>query len=371
MRIALVHDWLTNMGGSEKVLELIHHLYPDAPIYTLLYDKKRMAASFSELDIRTSYLQQIPLARSKHQWLLPFMPAAIESLDLREYDLVISSSTSCAKGVLTRADCCHICYCNTPMRYAWDFYQDYLKSKPYWLRIFIAHQLHNIRQWDRIASDRVDYFLTNSCNVKNRIRKHYGREAQIIYPPVDTAFFTPGIRQPGEYFLCAGRLVAYKRIELAVRVCSAMNVPLVVAGSGGEYKKLKAIAGPSVKFKGQVDQEELLSLYRGCRALIFPGEEDFGLTPLEAQACGRPVIAYGQGGALETLRDEETGLFFDYQTETSLAEALQKFSNMEERFDPEIICHHARKFNIPRFKAEFLATVGTLYGDYQKRLKEY
>jgi len=369
MRVALVHDWLTNMGGSEKVLELIHQLFPGAPIYTLLYDQSRMAASFQSMDIRTSYLQNLPLARRKHQWLLGFMPAAVESLDLRDYDLVISSSTSCAKGVLTRADCCHICFCNTPMRYAWDFYQDYLQSKPRFMRGFIARQLRNIRQWDRLSADRVDYFIANSLNVRNRIRKHYRRDAGVVYPPVDTGHFVPGLNQSGEYFLCAGRLVAYKRVDLAVRACSALQVPLIVAGDGKEYKQLRALAGPSVEFRGRVSDQELLKLYQNCRALVFPGEEDFGITPLEAQACGRPVIAYGRGGALETVLEGQTGLFFARQEDSSLRAALERFAEIESGFDRNHIRQHAEAFSTDRFKEDFMAWVDEHYRDFQAQLK--
>jgi glycosyltransferase involved in cell wall biosynthesis len=369
MRVAIVHDWLTNMGGAEKVVELMHHLFPDAPIYTLIFDPNNMPDSFLNMDIRTSYLQRFPLAKSKYQWMLPLMPRAIECLDLREYDLVISSSTSCAKGVLTRADCCHICYCNTPMRYAWDFYHDYLAGKPWIIRKFISRQLHWIRQWDRLSADRVDYFIANSVNVKNRIYKHYRREAEVIYPPVDTDFFVPGYGETGDYFLCAGRLVRYKRVDLAVQVCSEMHLPLVVAGEGEELKRLKSKAGPTLKFMSRVSDMELLKLYQNCRAFIFPGEEDFGITPLEAQACGRPVIAYGKGGALETVVGEQTGIFFMEQTIDSLRLALETFIERESTFDPMLIRQQAIKFSRQRFLEEFKATVNRCYEDFQARIK--
>lgn len=369
MRVAIVHDWLTNMGGAEKVVELMHHLFPDAPVYTLIYDPSNMPDSFRNMDVRTSCLQRFPLAKSKYQWMLPLMPKAIECLDLREYDLVISSSTSCAKGVLTRADCCHICYCNTPMRYAWDFYHDYLAGKPWIIRKFISRQLHWIRQWDRLSADRVDYFIANSVNVKNRIYKHYRREAEVIYPPVDTDFFVPGDGETGDYFLCAGRLVRYKRVDLAVQVCSEIHLPLVVAGEGEELKRLKSKAGPTLKFMSRVSDMELLKLYQNCRAFIFPGEEDFGITPLEAQACGRPVIAYGKGGALETVVGEQTGIFFMEQTIDSLRLALETFIERESTFDPMLIRQQAIKFSRQRFLEEFKATVNRCYEDFQARIK--
>ena len=368
MRVAIVHDWLTNMGGAEKVVELMHHLFPDAPIYTLIFDPNNMPDSFLNMDIRTSYLQRFPLAKRKYQWMLPLMPGAIESLDLRYYDLVISSSTSCAKGVLTRADCCHICYCNTPMRYAWDFYQDYLAGRPWVMRKLISRQMHWIRQWDRLSADRVDHFIANSRNVKNRIYKHYRREAEVIYPPVDTDYFAPRDAGSGNYFLCAGRLVGYKRIDLAVQVCSDMHLPLVVAGDGGELKRLRAMAGPTVDFRGRVSDAELLKLYQNCRAFIFPGEEDFGITPLEAQACGRPVIAYGKGGALETVAVEQTGVFFEDQTVDALRLALATFIECESTFDTELIRQQALKFSRQRFLEEFRTTINRCYDDFQARI---
>jgi Glycosyltransferase len=357
------------MGGSEKVVELIHRLFPGAPVYTMLYDPDNMPDSFRKMDIRTSYLQRIPIIRKKHQWLLGLMPAAVEAFDLREYDLVISSSSSCVKGVLTRADSCHICYCHTPMRYAWDFFQDYLERQPWLLRSYISRKLHRIRQWDRLSADRVDFFIANSSNVKNRILKHYRRDAEVIYPPVNTEYFIPANKEQGDYFLCAGRLVAYKRVDLAVKVCSAMNLPLVVAGDGGEYKRLRAIAGPTVEFRGRVSDDELLRLFQGCRAFIFPGEEDFGITPLEVQACGRPVIAFGRGGALETIIEGRTGLFFDRQEEESLSLALKQFIDSESDFDMKIIRQHAERFNTDRFMQELKSLVEACYNEFKARLQ--
>jgi glycosyltransferase involved in cell wall biosynthesis len=365
VKVAIVHDWLTNMGGAEKVVELMHRLFPDAPVYTLLYDKNKMAPSFADMDIRTSYLQKLPFAKKKHQLLLQFMPVAIESLDLRDFDLVISSSTSCSKGVLTRSDTCHICYCNTPMRYAWDFYQEYLQGKPRLLYWYISRQLHRIRLWDRLSADRVDFFIANSRNVAARIRKHYRREADVLYPPVDTQYFHPGNTVPGKYFLCAGRLVKYKRVDLAVRVCSRMGLPLLVAGDGSEYKRLRVIAGPSVKFMGRVSDSELKELYQQCRAFIFPGEEDFGIMPLEAQACGRPVIAYGRGGTLETVRDGYTGLLFQRQDEKSLQDTLECFLSQEESFNSQVIRKHAEAFSIERFLDEFYLLVNDRFNEFK------
>lgn len=364
MRIAIVHDWLTNMGGAEKIVEILHNLFPDAPIYTLVYDRKRMPDSFAKMNIRTSYLQDWPLVRKRHQWLLQFMPSAIEALDLREFDLVISSSTSCAKGVLTRADCCHICYCNTPMRYAWDFYQDYLEGKNWLMRKYIIKQMNRIRIWDRITADRVDYFIANSHNVSRRIRKHYRRKSEVIYPPVDTNFFVPGNGNPEDYFLCAGRLVAYKQVELAVTVCSQRGLKLIVSGEGPEYQRLRAKAGPTIEFVGRTSDEELRLLYQNCRAFIFPGEEDFGITPLEAQACGRPVIAFARGGALETIQPSVTGIFFTEQKQNSLNQAIDDFIKIETNFNSSHIRAHAEGFSVDRFMNELSNATNRLYHEF-------
>lgn len=368
MKVAIIHDWLTNMGGAEKVVAVIHNLFPDAPIYTSIYKPDALPDKFREIDVRTSYLQRFPWSGIKYQWLLQFMPQAFESFDLREYELVISSSTSCAKGVLTRADCCHICYCNTPMRYAWDFYHEYLEEKPWWLRAYIARRLHDIRIWDRISADRVDYFIANSQNVARRIRKHYRRQADVIYPPVDTDYFVPGdSSEPGEYFLCAGRLVGYKRVDLAVQAFNRLGIKLVVAGDGPEYKTLRDIAGRSIEFVGRVSDDELRELYQHCRAFLFPGEEDFGLTPLEAQACGKPVIALARGGALETVIDMRTGLFFKEQSVESLIYAVKRFEDMAEKFDTSEIRKHAESFGIERFEKQFYNFVNEKYVEFQKQ----
>ncbi len=363
MKVALVHDWLTNFGGAERLIEIFHRIFPEAPIYTLLYDQTRLPESFKAMDIRTSFLQKMHFSRKKHQWLLQFMPIAIEQFDLSEYDLVLSSSTACAKGVITRAGTCHISYCNTPMRYAWDFYHEYTEKKGFLLRFYIAWQMNRIRQWDRLSADRVDYFIANSQNVARRIQKHYRRDSHVIYPPVDTKFYHPAgeALNVGNYFLCAGRLVGYKRIDLAVQVFSQLKLPLWVAGDGAEYKSLKKLAGSTIKFLGKVPDDELRTLYRQCRAFVFPGEEDFGIMPLEAQACGRPVIAFGKGGALETVVEGKTGTFFKEQSTDSLVQAVERFLQSETNFSPEIITAHTKKFAVEEFEDQILEFVTQKY----------
>lgn len=363
MKIALVHDWLTNFGGAERVLESFHRVFPEAPIYTVFYDRGRMPENFKYLDVRTSFLQKIPFARKKHQWFLQFMPLAVEQFNLSEYDLVLSSSSACAKGIVTRSDTCHICYCHTPMRYAWDFYHEYTRKKGLFMRAYIAWQINRIRQWDRTGADRVDYFLANSRYVARRIKKHYRRDSQVIYPPVDTDFYHPHGNKRS-FFLCGGRLVGYKRIDLAVQAFSQLKLPLWVAGDGEEYKNLKRIADSCVKFLGKVKDSELRSLYQQCRAFVFPGEEDFGIMPVEAQACGRPVIAFGRGGALETVVEGQTGIFFQEQSVDSLVEAIKRFITVEADFSPKVIAANAKRFGKERFEMEIKDFVTTKYKEF-------
>ncbi len=348
MKAAIVHDWLTNYGGAERVLQAIADQFPDAPIYTVVYDKEKMGGHFKNHEIRTTYIQKIPFGVKKYNLYLPLLPGAVERLDLTEYDLVISSSTCCAKGVLTRADAIHICYCATPMRYAWDFYFKYKNSSGGLKKLLIPLFMKGIRQWDVISSNRVDHFIANSKNVAKRIKKHYRRESQVIYPFADTEFFTPeGSEDKGYYFIVT-RLVEYKRIDLAVKAFNKLGLPLIIAGEGRELANLKKIAKDNIKFTGRISNEEIREYYRGCKAFIFPGEEDFGITPVEAQSTGKPVIAFGKGGALETVIDGVTGVFFPQQTAESLSEAVERFQKLT--FDPDVIRKNAENFS----KAEFI-----------------
>lgn len=349
MKVAIVHDWLTNYGGAERVLQAICSLFPDAPIYTVVYDKKKMEKYFKGKTIYTSYIQKIPFGIKKYTTYLPLLPGAVERWDLTEYDLIISSSTCCAKGVLTRADAVHICYCATPMRYAWDFYFKYMENSGKIKKMLIHLFMKNIRIWDVISANRVDKFVANSKNVANRIRKHYRRDSHVIYPFADTEFYTPG-GEDKDYFLVVSRLVEYKRVDIAVKAFSELNLPLVVVGEGRELENLKKIAGSSIKFAGWCTNEEIRDYYRGCRAFIFPGEEDFGITPVEAQCCGRPVIAYGKGGALETVKNNETGIFFDEQSTDSLKAAVKQFETMT--FDKTVIRENAMNFSKEKFLAD-------------------
>lgn len=349
MKVAIVHDWLTIYGGSESIVRIMHEFYPDAPIYTTVYNRKNMPKDFEQMDIRPSFIQKLPFAKKKYTSYLMMMPYAFEQFDLSDYDLVISSNTSCSKGVITGANTLHICYCNTPMRYGWDFYHEYIKPKNAIARFFIAWIMKGIRQWDRLSADRVDVFIANSENVAKRIKKHYRRQAKVIYPPVRTDLFQKSDNNEG-YYLAVSRLVPYKRIDLAVEAFTKLNLPLKVIGDGSEYKEIAAKAGANVEMLGRVDDDAALRYMQGCKAFIFPGEEDFGITPLEAQACGKPVIAYGRGGALETIEAEKTGVFFYDQTVEALSAAVEKFDQM--KFDSDYIRRHAERFSEQRFRQE-------------------
>ncbi|HEY6293723.1 MAG TPA: glycosyltransferase [Terriglobia bacterium] len=373
LRVAIVHYWLVSRRGGEHVVEALGEMFPQADIFTLVYDPKQTSENIRRHRIHTSFLQSIPFARRAYRSLLPLMPMALEQFDLRGYDLVISNESGPAKGVLTDPETCHICYCHSPMRYAWNMYQDYRHGAGRLQRLFIPPLMSRIRQWDQLTADRVDYFVASSRNGERRIRKFYRRDAQVIYPPVDLSSFS--ISQPEDFYLVVSQLVAYKRIDLAVAACSKLNRRLVVIGSGAELGRLRRMAGPSVTFLGSQPEDVVRDHYRRCRAFLFPGEEDIGLTPIEAQASGRPVIAYAKGGALETVigyRPESTigpesctGLFFSVQTVDGMIEALRRFEAVEERFVPTLARSHAERFDISRFKAEMSAFVADKMSEFQ------
>ncbi len=364
MKVAIIHDWLTIYGGAESIIRILHDMFPDAPIYTTVYSKENMPADFRKMDIRTSFIQKLPFAKKKYTTYLPFMPRAFESFDLSEYDLVISSNTSCSKGVLTGANTLHICYCNTPMRYGWDFYHEYRNTKGAVGRLIVSGLMHKIRMWDRLSADRVDTFIANSYNVARRIKKHYRRESTVIYPPVRTSMFQMSKKDEG-FYLVVSRLVPYKRIDLVAEAFTRMELPLVIIGDGSEYKDIAEKAGSTVQMLGRVNDGIVLDYMSKCKAFLFPGEEDFGITPIEAEACGKPVIAYGKGGALETVVEDETGVFFYEQTVESVISTIRRFETME--FEPEKIRKHAEKFSEERFREELRDYI---YGEYEKFLEE-
>jgi glycosyltransferase involved in cell wall biosynthesis len=352
MKTAIVHDWLTVLGGADLVVRIIHDIFPSAPIFTFVYNPDNMPDSFREIDIRTSFVQKLPFAKTRYRSYLPLFPVAVEQFDLSEFDLVISSSHCCAHGALSHAEALHLCYCYTPMRYAWDLYHSYAQSLGKLSRIAAAPLLSFIRHWDFAAAQRVDKFVAISRAVRTRIRKRYRREADIIHPPVDTDSFRPVHPDDvDDYFFIMSRHVPYKKVDLAIRAFNTLKLPLVVAGDGPQTGYLKSIAGPTVKMLGRVPDSEARRLMARCKAFIFPQEEDFGLTPVEAQAAGRPVIAYGKAGALDTVIDGVTGTFFHEQTPEALADTVASFR--AEDFDPRTARRNAESFSIPEFKKAF------------------
>lgn len=357
MRVALVHDYLNQMGGGEKVLLALAQMFPNAPIYTSIYEPTQVDPAFQSLDIRTSFMQRLPLVKRYHQPFLPLYPFAMESFDLRDYDLVVSDSSAFAKGIVTRPETLHICYCHTPMRWAWNF-EDYIDRERIGRlgRIALAPFIHWLRLWDYTSAARVDAFIANSPVVAARIAKYYRRDSVFIPPPVEVTRFNVSRRREN-YFLIISRLVPYKRIDLAIRACVKLGLPLRIVGVGRDERSLRALAGPTVQFLGRLTEEQKQEQLAGCRAFIFPGEEDFGIAPVEAQACGKPVIAYAAGGALSTIIEGKTGMFFREQTVEALASVLSNFH--DEWFDPLIIRRHAEQFDTARFTERMTSLIAT------------
>jgi glycosyltransferase involved in cell wall biosynthesis len=352
MKTALVHDDLVQAGGAERVVATLHEMFPDAPLYTSIYDPRETFGYFENVDIRTSFLQNWPIAtRRFYKLALPYYPTAFEQFDLSAYDLVLSNTTRFAKGVITPSETCHICYCHTPPRFAWRPHDYLAQSATARLAApFLRRMMTNLRTWDVASAQRVDYFVAGSYNAARRIRKIYRREpAAVIYPPVHTDQYAPiSPSQIGDHFLVVSRLVGYKRVDLAIEACNRLRVPLRIVGTGPEMAGLKRKAGPTVRFLGRLPDADVAAEYARCKALIFAGEEDFGLTPLEAMASGRPVVAYGAGGALETVVDGKTGLFFHEQTADALITALRVVTQVP--FVPEALQEHALRFDTHVFQ---------------------
>lgn len=357
MKIALVQDWLTELGGAEKVFSAIFELYPQADIYTLVYNPELLQKlNIPEDKVKASFIQKLPFAKKKYRNYLPLFSKAIESFDLRKYDLIISSSYCVAKGVLTHAGQIHICYCHSPVRYAWDLYFQYLdesglnKKTP--KAVYAKHILHKLRIWDIISTNRVDYFISNSNYIQNRIFKVYRREAKTIYPPVSVRDFN--IQTKDNYFFTCSRMVPYKKIDVIVEAFSKMpDKRLVVIGSGPDRQKIEKLKTPNIEILGYQPFPVLKDYMEKAKAFIFAAEEDFGIVPVEAQACGTPVIALGKGGSLETVIDRKTGLFFYEQTSDAIIESVKYFEEIETSFDSEIIRQHALNFDIQIFKKNF------------------
>ncbi|MDP8262016.1 MAG: glycosyltransferase [Candidatus Ancaeobacter aquaticus] len=360
MKVALVHDWLNGMRGGEKVLEILCDIFPDAPIYTLFCDKDKLSQKLRERKIHTSILQKYPLVKRYYRYYLPLYPYAVKHIDVSEYDLIVSVSHCIAKAVKKRSDALHICYCNTPMRYVWGFADQYFGTGI--KRKIINSTLNKLQKWDYATSGNVDFYIANSYNIKKRIYRCYQREAdKVIYPPCDTDYFSPS-DDSADYYLLVSALVPYKKIDIAVEAFNVLGYPLKIIGTGPEEQKLHKKAKSNITFLGWQSDEEVRDHYRKCKAFIFPGEEDFGIVPLEAQACGRPVIAYGQGGVTETviphekgyvprdmsIKGESTGILFENQTVKSLIDAVELFKQVSNDFNKENMRKHALSFSRQR-----------------------
>ncbi|MCC7162365.1 MAG: glycosyltransferase [Anaerolineae bacterium] len=350
MNLAIVHEYFCNLGGSETVVRALHELYPDAPVFTLqIYDRNRGHEWLRGMDLRTSFIQRLPLAGRTHQVFLPLMPYAIESFDLTKYDIILSSSSFIAKGIIPPPNARHFSYTQTRQRVAWDLESEYVNAVPRPLRLIARAYMHNLRIWDVTAAQRVDRFVANSHFVARRIKQLYGREALVIPPPVDTDLFKPMDVTRGEYYVAVGRLVKYKRFDLAIAACKALGRPLKIVGDGPERRTLeKMAAGGPIEFLGAQSHTKIRDVLAGARALLFPGLEDFGIVPVEAQAMGCLVIAYGEGGVLDTVRDGETGVLFGAQTMDALVEAIRRADDL--RPDPGVLRENALGFSAHNFK---------------------
>jgi glycosyltransferase involved in cell wall biosynthesis len=371
IKIALVHDWLTGMRGGEKVLETLIDLFPQADLFTLLHNHGSVSEKIESLSIYTSFIDRLPLKRKHYAYYLPLFPTAIELFDLKKYDLILSTSHCVAKGVRTPPTAIHISYIHSPMRYVWDMYEDYFSADKlnFISRKLIPLWANYLRMWDVTSSNRVDAFIANSKHVAKRIRKYYRREAKIIHPPVDTELHQLS-DQPGAYYLIVSALVPYKRIELAVKTFNQLRKPLLIIGEGPEEGRLKKLAAENITFVNWQPSETLHKYYSECLALIFPGEEDFGITPVEAQACGKPVIAFARGGALETVvgfdgtnEHKSSGVFFDQQNESALRAAVEQFEKLN--LNQVFIRENSERFNTTRFKRELKVFVEKQFPDLE------
>jgi glycosyltransferase involved in cell wall biosynthesis len=357
MRIALVHYWLVGLRGGEKVLEAICEIYPDADIYTHVYDADAVGPVIGAHKITTTFISKLPFARRFYRSYLPLMPFALESLDLSQYDLVISSESGPAKGVLTRPDAIHVCYCHSPMRYLWDQYQLYRSSAGLLARAMMPLLSPFLRIWDVASANRVDHFVANSRFVAKRIQKTYRREAEVIFPPVRLEEYDIEEHPTLDYYFFISQLEAYKRADIVIEAANRLGRRLIVVGGGSEDERLRKLAGPSVTFLGRQTTQEIAKLYKNCRALLFAGTEDFGIIFLEAMASGRPVIAYAAGGALDAVIDGKTGLFFKEQTVEALSQAILEFEDSPGIFDSHVIRAHAETFGTEAFKSHFKAAI--------------
>lgn len=366
-RVALIHDYLNQYGGAERVLEALNEIYPNAPIFTSIYAPDLMPASYRSWDIRTSFMQRLPGVHRNHQPYLPFYPLAFQRFQLDSFDVILSSSSAWAKGVRAPDHAIHICYCHSPMRFAWDFERYAERERLGGLvQRTLPPFLALLRRWDIATSQRVDHFIANSTTVARRINDFWSREATVIYPPVDTDGAEPvGPSEVGDYFLLVSRLVPYKRFDIAIEAFNALGLPLKIVGDGRARAELEQLAGPTIEFLGTVTDEEKYHLYARCRAAIFPAEDDFGIAQVEVQAAGRPAIALAAGGALDTVIDGVTGVHFAPQTPEALIEAVRRFEGLS--FSSETIVQNAARFSRPRFQREIAEFVAAAQAERAER----
>ena len=353
MKIAIVHYWLVNMRGGEKVLEALLELFPDADIFTHVYNPKTISPLINSHKVITSHIQKMPLAKKLYQLYMPLMPKALMEFNLQQYDLVISSEAGPAKGVVPNPNAYHLCYCHSPMRYLWDMYHEYLRGANALIRFFMKRMIPSLRVWDITSANMVDRFITNSNFVAKRIMRIYNRSAEVVFGPTSIERFLKTERKPDDYYLFFGQITGYKRADLAIEACIKSGRKLIVAGGGGKKEIKKYRKNPLIKFYGKVTDDEAARLYAGARALLYPGIEDLGLIPIEANAAGCPVIAFGEGGVLDTIEENATGIFFNEQNADSLADALNRFEAMEAKgvfSNREIFTNHVQKFSIEAFK---------------------
>jgi glycosyltransferase involved in cell wall biosynthesis len=366
VRVAIVHHWFVSQGGGERVAEVLAHMYPDADLFTLVADRDKLPESLRHRSLRTSFLDRAPFAPRVYRQLLALYPLAVEHLDLSGYDLVLTSDSGPMKGIIVSPSTVHICYCHSPMRYLWDQYHHYRSGMNQLSRSVFSLSAHYVRSWDQRAAQRVTHFVANSSYVAARIRQYYGRDSTVIYPPVDmsSGYFS---RAPRSAYLTVGRLVPYKRIDLLIQACNLLGRELRIIGTGPEETRLRSQAGNTIKFLGNVDEATLWEEYANCRAFLFAAEEDFGMAIVEAQACGRPVIAFGKGGALESVGclditapcPQDTGLFFYEQTAMAVADAILRFESSEYCFQPHTIRERAGRFSADAFRESFQNLVDT------------
>ena len=368
MKVALIHDYLSQDGGAEKVLDSFRKIWPDAPIFVLFYDKKKMK-NFSDSEIRESFLAKLPLVKKRYQWYLPIMPFATEKYNLSDFDIVISSTSAFSKGILTKPETMHVCYCHTPTRYLWTDTHEYIADLKYnkIIKSLLPRLIYRLRIWDKMSIDRVDYFIANSNTVRERISKYYRRHSDIIYPPTQIEKFYISKKEK-KYFVTGGRIVPYKRFDLVIQAFNRLGCPLKIFGDGPELEKLKKIAKNNIEFLGRISDEKKVEILSEAKAFIHPQIEDFGITPVESMASGRPVIAYREGGATETVIAGKTGEFFEKQTWESLFQAVLDFDL--EKYDPEEIRGYALKFSEKIFSEKIRKYISNKFSDFKQKLNQ-